>query len=96
MENKLKSSTIPIKKLATGDHLSINVIEIEGASSGQTCYIQASVHGAEIQGNLVIKQLLDCLKTTPINGRVNYRSKRQSIRHNSKVVARTPKGALIP
>ena len=70
MENKLESKTIPIKKLATGDDLSINVIEIEGNGGGPTCYIQASVHGAEIQGNLVIKQLLDFFKTTYVNGKL--------------------------
>ena len=61
---------IPIKQLATGDTLSINVIEITGSKPGPVTYIQSSMHGAEIQGNYVIEKLIHLLEQTPIQGKM--------------------------
>jgi len=70
MENKFSNKIIPIKKMADGSALSINVIEVTGALPGPCTYIQSSVHGAEIQGNLVIYHLIDMLNKTPVNGKI--------------------------
>lgn len=40
----------------------LNKYTISGICEGQTVYIQSSVHGAELQGNLVIKEIISYLK----------------------------------
>ena len=56
---QIKSSLIPIKTLPTGDSLSIKTFKLKGDQEGPQVYIQANVHGAEIQGNAVIYELLN-------------------------------------
>ena len=53
---------IPVRSLANGDQQSIQVFTIKGREGGPKVHIQASVHGAEIQGNAVIYELLKVLK----------------------------------
>jgi hypothetical protein len=66
--NTLSTKTLPIKELSNGDQLSISVFHVRGELPGPTVYIQASVHGAEHQGNPVIFELLNYFKTHPIKG----------------------------
>jgi uncharacterized protein len=70
MSNKMTNKIVAIKKLSTGNELSINVIEISGKCDGPVVYIQSSVHGAETQGNLVIYKLIEYLKNNEITGKV--------------------------
>ena len=65
MQNQINNRLIPIKQLAAGDTLSINVIEITGSSPWPVAYIQSSMHGAEIQGNFVIEQFIQLLEKCP-------------------------------
>lgn len=68
--NQFEKKTIPVKELPSGDQLSLTLYRITGKQPGPHVHIQASVHGAELQGNLVIMELLRQFKTTPINGSI--------------------------
>src|SRR5690606_31905720 len=68
--NQFEKKTIPLKELPSGDQLSLTLYRITGKQPGPHVHIQASVHGAELQGNLVIMELLRQFKTTPINGSI--------------------------
>ncbi|NMG07330.1 succinylglutamate desuccinylase/aspartoacylase family protein [Brasilonema sp. UFV-L1] len=56
-------STIPLRHMASGDVLSLQVYKFIGAHPGKKVYIQSNLHGAEIVGNAVIHQLMEFLKT---------------------------------
>ncbi|MEM7716885.1 MAG: succinylglutamate desuccinylase/aspartoacylase family protein [Cyanobacteria bacterium P01_A01_bin.68] len=56
-------STIPLRQMASGDVLSLQVYKFIGHSSGKKVYIQSNLHGAEIVGNGVIHQLIEFLWT---------------------------------
>lgn len=61
---------IPVKELSTGETLKIKTYTLTGETGGPHIHIQASVHGAEIQGNAVILKLMEALKGQKINGSV--------------------------
>lgn len=66
-------STIPLVKLASGDHLSLQVYKFKGAKPGKKAYIQSNLHGAEISGNAVIHHLIaDLIKLdeTQLSGEI--------------------------
>ena len=54
--------------MPNGDTLSIKVIDIKGDNQGPSCYIQASMHGAEHQGNALIYHILDYAESHDIQG----------------------------
>ncbi|MBR8833537.1 MAG: succinylglutamate desuccinylase/aspartoacylase family protein [Stigonema ocellatum SAG 48.90 = DSM 106950] len=56
-------STIPLRQMASGDRLSLQVYKFIGAHPGKKVYIQSNLHGAEIVGNAVIHQLIEFLLT---------------------------------
>ncbi|WP_017319348.1 succinylglutamate desuccinylase/aspartoacylase family protein [Mastigocladopsis repens] len=55
-------STIPLRHMASGDVLSLQVYKFIGAHPGKKVYIQSNLHGAEIVGNAVIHQLIEFLQ----------------------------------
>ncbi|QDZ40392.1 succinylglutamate desuccinylase/aspartoacylase family protein [Euhalothece natronophila Z-M001] len=61
MEAKIK--TIPLARLSSGDDLTLQVYQFFGNPSGKKVYIQANLHGAEIVGNVVIRQLMSWLQS---------------------------------
>lgn len=61
---------IPVKELSTGEILKIKTYTLKGDNPGPHIHIQASVHGAEIQGNAVILKLMERLKDESINGSI--------------------------
>ncbi|MAZ49571.1 MAG: hypothetical protein CME65_13505 [Halobacteriovoraceae bacterium] len=61
----------PIKELATGETLKLKTYTVKG-SEGPHIHIQASVHGAELQGNAVILQLMDLINQTQIRGSITF------------------------
>ena len=61
----------PIKELATGEVLNLKTYTAKGGP-GAHIHIQASVHGAELQGNAVILQLMEILNETKINGSITF------------------------
>jgi predicted deacylase len=56
-------STLPLRQMASGDVLSLQVYKFIGASPGKKVYIQSNLHGAEIVGNAVIHHLIEFLQT---------------------------------
>ncbi|MDA8793034.1 succinylglutamate desuccinylase/aspartoacylase family protein [Bacteriovoracaceae bacterium] len=71
MKNIWKQKKIKVKELPSGDTLNINVISVSG-HPGPHIYLQAGIHGAEVQGNALIIQLIDFLKSykATINGTI--------------------------
>lgn len=61
------TNTYPVKELSTGEVLSIKTYTLKGGP-GPHVHVQASVHGAEIQGNAVILKLMEALKGQKIKG----------------------------
>jgi hypothetical protein len=55
--------TIPLRQMASGDVLSLQVYKFIGTKPGKKVYIQSNLHGAEIAGNAVIHQLIEFLST---------------------------------
>ena len=75
--NTFKKHIMHVGEMASGAKLTVPVYSFEGqqANSQSTkekkspnVYIQANMHGAEVQGNAVIFQLLELLKDLKING----------------------------
>lgn len=53
--------TIFLRQMASGDCLFLQVYKFIGSQPGKKVYIQSNLHGAEISGNAVIHQLIECL-----------------------------------
>ncbi|MEB3177841.1 MAG: succinylglutamate desuccinylase/aspartoacylase family protein [Nostocaceae cyanobacterium] len=52
---------IPLRQMASGDILSLQVYKFIGTQPGKKVYIQSNLHGAEISGNAVMYQLIEFL-----------------------------------
>lgn len=57
-----------VGEMASGAALTVPVYRLKGQSEAPSVYIQANMHGAEVQGNAVIYQLLELLRETDIKG----------------------------
>jgi len=66
----IESSTLEVAVVATGQPLTVPVYQIKGNGDGPNVYIQANMHGAEVQGNAVIFQLLEQLKSLTCFGNI--------------------------
>ncbi|MFH7030367.1 MAG: succinylglutamate desuccinylase/aspartoacylase family protein [Heteroscytonema crispum UTEX LB 1556] len=55
--------TIPLRQMASGDRLSLQVYKFIGAKRAKKVYIQSNLHGAEIAGNAVIHELIEFFLT---------------------------------
>lgn len=66
-----KINEYPIKELATGEVLNLKTYTVKGGV-GPHIHIQASVHGAELQGNAVILQLMEMMSEIKINGSITF------------------------
>ena len=63
--------TMTVGELATGHELTLPVFKFEGRDqSAPNVYIQANVHGAEVQGNAVIFQLMKRLQSLDLLGSI--------------------------
>jgi predicted deacylase len=60
--NQITHEDIQVGEIANGLPLTIPVYRFKGNNSGPRVYIQANMHGAEVQGNAVIYQLLEVLQ----------------------------------
>ncbi|MEI8347369.1 MAG: succinylglutamate desuccinylase/aspartoacylase family protein, partial [Pseudomonadota bacterium] len=63
---------IPLKELPSGETLQLNVFRMVSAIPGPFVHIQANIHGAEIQGNAVIYQLMSYFKNHPFRGTLQF------------------------
>lgn len=66
--NQISQEDILVGEIANGLPLTIPVYRLQGNSKAKSVYIQANMHGAEVQGNAVIYQLLEELKNLDIQG----------------------------
>lgn len=66
----ISTSKLVVGQQATGTDITVPVIKIQGQGAGPSVYIQANIHGAEVQGNGVIHQLLEAFKRQPPLGDV--------------------------
>ncbi|MCL1049908.1 M14 family metallopeptidase [Shewanella abyssi] len=68
---KFTQSSLNVGELATGQELSIPVYHLAAKDpSAPKVFVQANVHGAEVQGNAVIFQLLKQLENMDVQGEV--------------------------
>jgi predicted deacylase len=68
--NLMSKEVMHVGEMASGAALTVPVYRINGKQRGPDVYIQANMHGAEVQGNAVIFQLLEQLKTLELNGSI--------------------------
>lgn len=65
--NSIEKTSLTVAQLANGQTLSIPIYRLGAGNNGPKVYIQANVHGAEVQGNAVIFHLLEQLTQLPLN-----------------------------
>ncbi len=68
--NTFTKEHLSVASNASGRKMHVPVYRFQGEEPGPKVYIQSSVHGAEVQGNVVIYHLIEYLKVTPIRGEV--------------------------
>lgn len=68
--NRFTKEVINVGEMASGALLTVPVYRLKGDSSAPSVYIQANMHGAEVQGNAVVFQLLELLKNISVKGDV--------------------------
>lgn len=66
--NTFIKEVMHVGEMASGAALTVPVYRFKGQDDGRSVYIQANMHGAEVQGNAVIFQLLELLQNTQIIG----------------------------
>lgn len=72
MSFSFRRRDIPLKELVQGDFLSLTAFDFLSGKPGPHVYVQASVHGAEVQGNLVIWELMKYFSEHPFNGSLTF------------------------
>lgn len=66
----INKSHIVVAQNASGRNMNVPVYRLTGQQPGPTVYIQSSIHGSEVQGNVVIYQLMQYLKQLQIAGEI--------------------------
>ncbi len=66
----IQKDYIVVAQNASGRNMHVPIYRLRGDKPGPTVYIQSSIHGAEVQGNVVIYQLLQHLKHLSICGEI--------------------------
>ena len=65
---QLTKEVLHVGEMASGAQLTVPVYRFQGQSDAPSVYIQANMHGAEVQGNAVIYQLLEQLRSLDVLG----------------------------
>lgn len=69
--NTFSKDIMPVGEMASGAKLTVPVYSFKQDNpSGPNVYIQANMHGAEVQGNAVIFQLLELLKSCALRANI--------------------------
>ncbi|MDP5039650.1 MAG: succinylglutamate desuccinylase/aspartoacylase family protein [Paraglaciecola sp.] len=68
--NKFIKEYLVVAQNASGRNMNVPLYRFIGTLPGPKVYIQSSIHGAEVQGNVVIYHLVQWLKTLPICGEI--------------------------
>ena len=61
---------LDVARLPTGDWLSLPIVVLNGKKPGPTVWLDAAIHGDELNGIEIIHQLLDVLDARRLTGRV--------------------------
>ncbi len=72
MNFSLQKFSQPLQEFASGDHIDLVFFRAPGDGSGPNTYLQAGLHGAEVQGNLVIFELFRRLPEFQIHGDISF------------------------
>lgn len=70
MSNSFSKEYLVVAQNASGRNMQVPIYRFRGQQQGPSVYIQSSIHGAEVQGNVVIYHLIQCLKRIPIRGEI--------------------------
>lgn len=70
MPAQLSKEYLAVAQNASGRNLNVPVYRFKSHIPGPKVYIQSSIHGAEVQGNVVIYQLVQRLRQLPLIGEV--------------------------
>lgn len=70
MTNPVEKDYLVVAQNASGRNMHVPLYRITGKQPGPKVYIQSSIHGAEVQGNVVIYHLLRMLRELPLKGEV--------------------------
>lgn len=84
------SYSLPMRQLPSGDSLHLRIYEI--GVNGPQVYLQANVHGSEVQGSWVLAHLLDHLRTLPAkrwHGKVIVVPNANPVALNNKIAEHT-------
>lgn len=66
----INKTHISVAQNASGRHLNVPIYEISSGMNGPHVYIQSSIHGSEVQGNVVIYHLIQALKNILVRGKI--------------------------
>ncbi len=66
----IQTTQVAVAQHPTGAEMTIPVITVDAGRPGPSVYIQANLHGAEVQGNAVIHHLLAAFEAHPPAGRI--------------------------
>jgi predicted deacylase len=70
MTTEVVKTHIVVAQNASGRNMNVPIYRMKGSRPGPTVYIQSSIHGAEVQGNVVIYQLIQRLKKMDVCGEI--------------------------
>ena len=70
MTTQVVKKHMVVAQNASGRNMNVPIYRMKGARPGPTVYIQSSIHGAEVQGNVVIYHLIQRLKDMDICGEI--------------------------
>ena len=59
---------LPVSRLITGEQLSMPVVAVHGVKPGPTVWINAAIHGDEINGVEVVNRTLEQLNAKSMSG----------------------------
>jgi hypothetical protein len=59
---------LPVARLATGTQIALTLAVLHGAAPGRSAWISAALHGDELNGVAIVRQLLDRLDPTTMSG----------------------------
>jgi predicted deacylase len=68
--NQFIKDYLVVAQNASGRNMNVPLYRFIGSQPGPKVYIQSSIHGAEVQGNVVIYHLVQWFKTLPIRGEI--------------------------
>jgi uncharacterized protein len=68
--NTFSKEYLVVAQNASGRNMNVPLYRFSGSQPGPKVYIQSSIHGAEVQGNVVIYHLIQWLRTMPIRGEI--------------------------